>query len=89
MTITYKLIEPATDPLSFEDLVQYRSADKPATSALSSIKGVDKQSGAPTRYHWRGSGWLRVATSDWEVIGYGGQWCASCDRRLPICSSPA
>ncbi|KZV80873.1 hypothetical protein EXIGLDRAFT_730156 [Exidia glandulosa HHB12029] len=76
VTLTYTPIKPTTDPLSFKDLVEYRGEGKPATSTPSSVKGVDHQQGA-ARFEWRGSGWLKIATSKWELIGYGGQWAVS------------
>ncbi|KAJ1305713.1 hypothetical protein OPQ81_010448 [Rhizoctonia solani] len=81
VTITYSplLISPSSDTLKFDDVVEYRSRSSPG-SAKSRIVGVDtlvtRPHGAPegytsgVSYHWRGKGWLMIATSNWQVLGY-------------------
>ncbi|EIW63078.1 uncharacterized protein TRAVEDRAFT_56248 [Trametes versicolor FP-101664 SS1] len=71
--------------VQFDDTVEYRGASDPATSTRSRVTGVDTlvtpesqsptaanldaRPPAPTRYKWRGKGWLAVATSRWQVLG--------------------
>lgn len=41
---------------------------------VSSIRGVDKASGSGEsrgEWDWRGKGWLMIASSHWEVLGWG------------------
>jgi hypothetical protein len=73
--ITYNLLPPtspsiaqeATDKL--DDIVSYQSLDSEKTKI---VKGIDtastRDSGA---WDWRGRGWLMIASSHWEVLGYG------------------
>ncbi|KAF2725366.1 hypothetical protein K431DRAFT_281314 [Polychaeton citri CBS 116435] len=53
-----------------DDLVTYQGLD---SSKVSSVRGVDKAANAQRRdvWDWRGRGWLVVAGSRWEVIGWG------------------
>ncbi|CAE6419953.1 unnamed protein product [Rhizoctonia solani] len=81
VTITYSPIHvsPSADAIKFNDTVEYRSRTAPG-SAKSRVIGVDtlvaRPHGAPegytsgVSYHWRGKGWLMVATSNWQVLGY-------------------
>ncbi|EWC47331.1 hypothetical protein DRE_00299 [Drechslerella stenobrocha 248] len=79
ITITYSTIP--SDPTSIDDTVQYfpRSAnlsdpDKAVTPK--SIRGVDyplTSNSTDLSYKWRGRGWLMIATSKWQVVGYGGE----------------
>lgn len=45
-----------------------RGVDTPAVSATSGGKGEEDMGFA---WNWRGRGWLMVASSHWEVLGYG------------------
>ncbi|KAK9235622.1 hypothetical protein V1525DRAFT_390288 [Lipomyces kononenkoae] len=50
-----------------DDMVTYNSLN---SDNVKKIHGID----APVSewaYHWRGTGWLAIATSDWELLGYG------------------
>lgn len=52
-----------------DDLVTYQklSSDKQRT-----VKGVDTpHSTVQGAYTWRGKGWLKIASSQWEVLGWG------------------
>ncbi|KAH7322326.1 hypothetical protein B0J17DRAFT_683653 [Rhizoctonia solani] len=81
VTITYSALDIATssDIVEFDDIVEYRSRASPG-SAKSRVVGVDKlvatPHGAPqgytsaVSYHWRGKGWLMIATSNWQILGY-------------------
>jgi hypothetical protein len=48
-----------------------------------SVTGIDTPAGADTNaWDWRGKGWLMIASSHWEVLGYGGdkeeeQWAVT------------
>ena len=35
-----------------------------------SIKGIDTPDGVGA-WNWRGKGWLKIATSHWEILGWG------------------
>jgi hypothetical protein len=81
--ITYTRI-PNTSPAQIDDLVTYQPLN---SSKVRTVHGVDKpfsvpgagsaqeaQSGeevASLGYHWRGKGWLMIASSQWEILGYG------------------
>lgn len=69
VTITYT---PLNDPPgAIDDLVQYQplTSDKQKT-----VRGVDTPSQTvAAAYQWRGRGWLKIASSKWEVIGYGSE----------------
>jgi hypothetical protein len=88
VSITYTPILPKTDPLAFDDLVQYRSLKAAVTSAPSTVEGVDTLSahqqpatsagGAPpAQFKWRGKGWLKLITSKWQVLGHGDGWAVT------------
>ncbi|KAK5142818.1 hypothetical protein LTR04_002096 [Oleoguttula sp. CCFEE 6159] len=57
--------EAATDRL--DDLVTYQTL---TSSKLKTVHGLDKAAGAGA-WDWRGRGWLVVAGSRWEVLGWG------------------
>ncbi|KAF8593086.1 hypothetical protein BDV93DRAFT_530017, partial [Ceratobasidium sp. AG-I] len=86
VTITYNPIASATpsttpdsEPIRFDDIVEYRSSSSPGSSR-SKIVGLDTLQPAPkgapegyrpaASYHWRGKGWLMIASSQWQVLGY-------------------
>ncbi|EIN11874.1 hypothetical protein PUNSTDRAFT_119089 [Punctularia strigosozonata HHB-11173 SS5] len=60
----------------FDDLVEYRSQNSSSTKPRSRVEGVDtyipsySSSSPPTRYKWRGRGWLMIASSRWQILGY-------------------
>src|ERR1700753_470148 len=62
---------PSTAP-RLDDLVAYQdlNGDKEKT-----VRGVDTPAegagAAGWAYDWRGKGWLMIASSHWEVLGYG------------------
>ncbi|CAI7649212.1 unnamed protein product [Penicillium viridicatum] len=70
VNITYKLL-PA-DPAGvqkIDDLVQYQSID---SEKIKSVHGVDTPTpGNPGAWDWRGKGWLMIASSHWECLGFG------------------
>ncbi|KAF2014619.1 hypothetical protein BU24DRAFT_423533 [Aaosphaeria arxii CBS 175.79] len=77
--ITYKQI-PNTSPAHLDDLVTYQSLD---STKLKTVRGIDKpfdvpgtapepaEDAASPAYQWRGKGWLAIASSKWEILGYG------------------
>jgi hypothetical protein len=67
VTITYSPL--SSDPSKLDDYVAYVS---PTLFGLKvkSIQGIDTPAG-PGCWNWRGSGWLRIASSHWEILGYG------------------
>lgn len=67
VVITYTPTE--TPQGGIDDLVQYQplKSDKNKT-----VRGVDTpDASTPAAYNWRGKGWLKIASSHWEVLGYG------------------
>ncbi|QRV82493.1 hypothetical protein RhiJN_10508 [Ceratobasidium sp. AG-Ba] len=89
VTITYSPLvsespstTPESEPIRFDDIVEYRSRSSPG-STRSTIVGVDTleitPKGAPegyksgVSYNWRGKGWLKIASSHWQVLGYDAQ----------------
>lgn len=81
--ITYTPLPPSstsknnteeTDRL--DDLVEYQTLDSPK---LHTVRGVDKASldssdnggkNSNDAWDWRGKGWLMIASSHWEVLGW-------------------
>jgi hypothetical protein len=75
VSITYSPL--ASSPEKLDDLVTYYSltGDK-----LKTVSGTDTPAGSGA-WNWRGNGWLMIASSHWEVLGWGeeeegeeGQW---------------
>lgn len=65
--ITYSSLPNA--PGKLDDLVEYQSL---TGEKLKSVHGIDTPNQSfPASYDWRGKGWLRIASSHWEVLGYG------------------
>jgi hypothetical protein len=59
------------DPKRLDDLVEYQSL---TGEKLKSIHGIDTPNETfPASYDWRGKGWLKIASSHWEVLGYGAE----------------
>ncbi|GAA6041499.1 hypothetical protein JCM8097_001908 [Rhodosporidiobolus ruineniae] len=73
VSITYSAIpgEPAT---TFDDLVQYRSATAKPDSSPSEVRGIDRLEtdveGNGARWKWRGKGFLKIASSHWQLLGF-------------------
>lgn len=84
MQITYKAI-PSTSPAQIDDLVTYQNlssdkiktvkgVDKPFEVPNTEAAAGDEAEGgerASLGYNWRGKGLLVIATSKWEILGYG------------------
>ncbi|KAL1627783.1 hypothetical protein SLS54_002049 [Diplodia seriata] len=73
VTITYT---PVADSTKIDDLVEYQALDGNKLASddkLKSVHGVDTPAAdcAGWAWDWRGKGWLVIASSRWEVLGYG------------------
>ncbi|KAK5170533.1 uncharacterized protein LTR77_005121 [Saxophila tyrrhenica] len=75
--IKYTPLEPSSEAISKEntdrldDLVTYQSLNK---EKLNTVNGIDKCSSTGDKrgeWDWRGKGWLKIAGSHWEVLGWG------------------
>jgi hypothetical protein len=56
-----------------DDLVEYQ---KSGSSKVSTVKGVSRSSSTADleygwTFNWRGKGWLAIASSKWEILGWG------------------
>lgn len=70
VNISYQLLS-ADDPAEakLDDLVKYQAID---SDNVKSVHGVDTPTrGSPGAWDWRGKGWLVIATSHWECLGFG------------------
>ncbi|KAK8039353.1 hypothetical protein PG993_007764 [Apiospora rasikravindrae] len=68
--ITYKPLPTATSEVHIDDLVEYEKANK--SGAYKTVAGIDKPDPTvPASWNWRGKGWLKIASSHWEVLGWG------------------
>ncbi|KAI5207808.1 hypothetical protein E4T39_01666 [Aureobasidium subglaciale] len=74
--ITYTALPPSTPDAKpdqtdrLDDVVSYQGLD---SDKLHTIHGVDKASGGvgvTDVWDWRGKGWLMIASSHWEVLGW-------------------
>lgn len=72
MCITYRIIPP-TSP-SGQALLDDEVTSEPTQRTLlphpRSIQGIDTADGEGS-WNWRGKGWLKIATSHWEILGWG------------------
>ncbi|KAL8819377.1 MAG: hypothetical protein Q9223_002165 [Gallowayella weberi] len=72
VTITYTLLppSPSTSTPPLDDRVRYQTL---TSSKTKTIEGVDTPSAGARgeEWDWRGKKWLKVATSHWEVLGWG------------------
>lgn len=74
VTISYAPIEPKTGSNQqslkrMNDTVAYQSLTSDKTKT---IDGIDTASDEGTEnWDWRGSGWLKLITSHWEILGFG------------------
>lgn len=86
--IKYTPLPPSSESISkdytdrLDDLVSYQSL---SSTKLHTIEGVDSASGEGRgEWDWRGKGWLKVASSHWEVLGWGeeegsgNKWVVTC-----------
>lgn len=76
VVITYTPLE--SPPGAIDDLVEYQSlsSDKKKT-----VKGIDRpHANVGAAYNWRGRGWLKIASSHWEILAFGeeeGGWAVT------------
>ncbi|KAJ5153846.1 uncharacterized protein N7500_009285 [Penicillium coprophilum] len=70
VNITYKLLPADSAGVQkLDDLVQYQGID---SDKIKSVHGVDTPApGYPGAWDWRGKGWLMIASSHWECLGFG------------------
>ena len=84
--ITYTPAEGNTGGI--HDLVSYKPLD---SDKQKTIHGFDTpDANIPASYKWRGKGWLKIAASQWEVLGYGddeGGWAVTYFQKTLV--SPA
>jgi hypothetical protein len=65
-----------SDKTAFPDLSDLVEYQKKSGGAYSSVNGVSRSVNVPDlgsgwAFSWRGKGWLMIASSQWEVLGYG------------------
>jgi hypothetical protein len=70
VNITYSL--PPADSAGvqkIDDLVQYQAV---GSEKIKSVHGIDTPTpGTPGAWDWRSKGWLMIASSHWECLGFG------------------
>ena len=76
VVITYTPAEGDTGGI--HDLVSYQPLDSNKQKTIQGFDTPDAE--VPASYKWRGKSWLKVASSQWEVLGYGdeeGGWAVT------------
>ncbi|CAG8158792.1 unnamed protein product [Penicillium olsonii] len=69
VNITYKLLPAESGIQKIDDLVQYQAID---SDKIKTVHGIDTPTpGTPGAWDWRGKGWLIIASSHWECLGFG------------------
>lgn len=70
--ITYKIIPPSSPSglTLLDDEVTSEPTQRTMMPQPKSIRGVDTPDGEGS-WNWRGRGWLKIASSHWEVLGWG------------------
>jgi hypothetical protein len=75
--ITYSLCGATPrDSLRMPDLDDHVESQKIGQTKTSHIHGISRPIEVEglefgLAYSWRGKGWLKIASSDWEILGYG------------------
>ena len=60
---------PSSQLQKLDDLVQYQSL---TSATLKTVHGIDTPSGTDaSAWNWRGKGFLMIASSHWEILGWG------------------
>lgn len=76
VTITYKSLPNNAEVL--DDLVEYQPLN---SNKRKRVEGVDTPDASTVAaYSWRGRGFLKIASSHWQVLGYGeeeGGWAVT------------
>ena len=61
--------------VAIDDLVEYEKKHaEPAGANIKTVEGIDRPDPAEplgAAFDWRGKGWLKIASSHWEILGYG------------------
>ena len=61
--------------VAIDDLVEYEKKDaEPVGANIKTVEGIDRPDPAQplgAAFDWRGKGWLKIASSHWEILGYG------------------
>jgi hypothetical protein len=69
VAITYTPLPFASDAApKLDDQVTYQAL---RGDTIKSVRGIDTPAGDGA-WDWRGRGWLMIASSHWEVLGFGG-----------------
>ena len=65
----------AATSVAIDDLVEYEKKDaEPVGANIKTVEGIDRPDPAQplgAAFDWRGKGWLKIASSHWEILGYG------------------
>jgi hypothetical protein len=67
VAITYAPLSDDANP-KLDDTVTYQGLTSPG---LKTVSGIDTPAGDGA-WSWRGKGWLMIASSHWQFLGYGG-----------------
>ena len=67
VTITYTPLEGS--PGAWDNLVSYQPLDSDKNKTVHGLEHPDPE--VPAKWKWRGKGLLMVASSQWEILGYG------------------
>ncbi|ETN39378.1 uncharacterized protein HMPREF1541_05601 [Cyphellophora europaea CBS 101466] len=76
VTITYTPLDSPADAI--DDLVEYQPLKSEKQKTVRGVDSPDPHVAAA--YNWRGRGWLKIASSHWEVLGWGeeeGGWAVT------------
>ena len=70
VNITYETLPADSSGVTkIDDLVRYQAI---GSDKIKSVHGVDTPTpGNPGAWDWRGKGWLMIASSHWECLGFG------------------
>ncbi|KAI1800164.1 hypothetical protein F4811DRAFT_49267 [Daldinia bambusicola] len=68
--ITYKPYKPESQPVANDNLVEYEKRN--GKGDVKRVEGIEKpDAGIPGAWTWRGKGLLAIASSHWEILGWG------------------
>ncbi|WPH03173.1 Hypothetical protein R9X50_00604900 [Acrodontium crateriforme] len=89
--IQYTPLQPSTSALSKEntdridDRVTYQALGSTKLQTISGVDTLAEESGeGRSEWNWRGNGLLRIASSHWEILGWGDEegtgnkWVVTC-----------
>lgn len=73
VSITYTVLSSdSSGRPTFDNLVEYQTLGAEEGGAKKTVKGIEApRETVEGAWRWRGKGWLMIASSDWEVLGYG------------------